>query len=112
MTVTGAPMSPVGGGSPWALCGATDGSAPACTSAGQPGAEQYKLVLSNNTGAFGLPLSTRPQCDVTFSGRSSPNCTAAPGQSTSENLALSGPQSTANGASSYSTTVTWTVVAP
>jgi hypothetical protein len=104
-------MSPAGGGSPWALCGATDGSPPACQNAGEPGADQYNLVLTNNAARFGLALSTQPQCDVTFSGGGSPSCTAAPGQSTSENLNLTGPQSTANGAASYTTTVTWTVVA-
>jgi hypothetical protein len=110
--VSGAPMTPAGGGTEWGLCGASDGTTAACGNAGNPGADQYRLTLTNtNTFAhFALALSDQPQCDTTFGGGPAPSsCGAAPGQSTAENVALIGPQSTSSGASSYITTITWTV---
>jgi hypothetical protein len=108
MMVSGAPMSPTGGGTPWVLCGATDRTTPSCNNVGQPGADQYNLALTNNIGRFGLGLSAQAQCDITFGGLA-PSCAAAPGQSTFENVRLTGPQSTSSGANSYTTTITWTV---
>jgi hypothetical protein len=112
MMVTGGPMSPVGGGTSWVLCGSSDGIAPICSGASRPGiksvppgAEQYSLATTTPTG--GVLLSTQPQCDRAFG--SGGTCAAAPGQSSTENLLLLGPESTGNGASNYTTIVTWTV---
>lgn len=107
MMVNGSPMLPVGGGTPWVLCGSSDGSAARCTNAGQPGADQYNEASRNIAANVGVKMSGQPQCDTAFA--TSGSCAAAPGQSATENLTVTGPQSTGNGASSYTTTVTWTV---
>lgn len=107
MMVSGAPMAPVGGGAAWALCGASDGAAASCSNAGNPGADQYQLSLSNV--AWLVTLSTAPQCDLAFDSGFTASCAAAPGQSATETARLVGPQSTSNGASGYTTTITWTV---
>jgi hypothetical protein len=108
--ITGSSFSPLGGGTPWLLCGATDGTTPSCQNQGQPGAEQFKLQPFDIVANPGVFLSAQAQCDVLF--QAGAGCIAAPGQLTRESLLLTGPQSTANGASDYSTTVTWTAVAP
>jgi len=109
MMVSGAAMSPAGGGAPWVLCGGSDGTPPVCSNGNQPGADQYNLALTNTVGHFGLALSGQAQCDTTFSGGMAPGCSAASGQKTTENVRLLGPQSTSSGANSYTTTITWTV---
>lgn len=106
--ITGSPLSPVGGGTAWALCGGSDTTTPTCQNAGKPGADQYDLEEFNRAGIPGVFLSAQPQCDLLVqAGR---GCQAAPGQRIEELLQLNGPQSTVNGASAYSTTVTWTAV--
>lgn len=105
MMVTGSPMSPVGGGSAWVLCGSSDGLAPTCNNGGTPGADQYQLKVSRPGG--GERLSTQPQCDRAFGVAFS--CSATPGRSSTESALLIGPQGTSNGASNYTTTITWTV---
>ncbi len=85
---------------------------PAARGRDSPGADQYILRLTNTNSLahFGLALSDQPQCDITFwGGPLASNCAAAPGQSTAEIVHLIGPQSTSSGASSYTTTITWTV---
>jgi hypothetical protein len=111
LMVTGAPMVPVGSATAWALCGASDGTTPSCQRPGYPGADQYILTNINpaalRTGLPGtLNLSDQPQCDIAFgAGR----CGVSPGQSSTENVTLTGPRSTSGGAGSYITTITWTV---
>jgi hypothetical protein len=107
MMITGSPLAPVGGGTPWALCGASDGTTPSCQNAGLPGAEQYFLRAITLNDSVGVTLSQQPQCDIVFGAG---NCQAPPGRATVEGFHLYGAESTANGASDYTTTVTWTVV--
>jgi hypothetical protein len=114
MLINGAPMTPVGGGTPWALCGSTDGVAPACRNGTHvPGAEQYGLQPLTILSRRPLWLSNQPTCDSGFSQGPGPGgvgCVALPGDSATESVHLVGPASTADSAGSYSTTVTWTVV--
>jgi hypothetical protein len=108
--VSGADLAPAGGGRSWVLCGSGDGVAPACTSGGEPGADQYRLHAIAADGTRSEYLSDQAQCDLAFSGGK--NCHAAPGQQAAEVLALTGPARTTNTATSFTSTVTWTVVAP
>jgi hypothetical protein len=107
MMVSGAAMAPVGGGTPWGLCNGSDGTTPSCNNGGRPGPDQYSLILESS-GRSVLDLSTQPQCDTPFGGLTA-SCNAAPGQSNTQALTLFGPESTSSGASSYTTTITWTV---
>jgi hypothetical protein len=110
--VNGADVVPAGGGTSWALCGSGDRLASACTgSSGKPGADQYRLQAISRAGTAAESLSNAQQCDLAFAATGT-SCSAARGATATETVALTGPQSTTNTATSYGTTVAYTVVAP
>lgn len=98
--VTGADAVPNVGNVPWTLCG---GTGPVCTGTDGPGPDQY----FESAGVF---LTKTAQCDTDFVAGGTP-CDAAGGQSVNETFGIEGPStSTSDGASSFSTSITWTAV--
>lgn len=104
------------GGANWTLCsqGRTPaGSAPApVCPAGNPGQNQYEehVVAVGGPNTNTIELSNTAQCDSTFAPNGSA-CAAAPANTfSSEASIISGPQSSTNTASSFSTTITYTAV--
>lgn len=120
--VNGADMIPTDNGTHWALCtpgGAT--GAVACSGplgpsvAPYPGTDQYYETVSPNTGqntgaSQGTGpfqgLTNSPSCDNVFGGGM--NCSAAAGQTATEHLAMTGPYTSSDPSSSFSTNITWT----
>jgi hypothetical protein len=113
--VSGADMVPADSGPHWALCGV----ALACSSSQFiPGSDQYLETVSGNPGYNSGPqqgpgpfvlFDNTPQCDITFAGLTGNTCNAAPaGAVSKEFLAMTGPSSSTDSSSTFSTTVTWT----
>ena len=92
----------------WGLCNSNDRVAPACTNHGAPGADQYRL-RTRSSNRLGPSLSTAPQCDMALTPT---GCTLEPGQRARESFIMVGPSAASNPATRYTTTVTWTAVAP
>jgi hypothetical protein len=113
--VGGADMVPADGGPHWVLCGV---NLPCSSSQFIPGSDQYLETVSAvpgyNSGAQQGPgpfvlFDNTPQCDITFAGITGNVCNAAPGGAVSQEfLAMTGPSSSTDSSSTFSTTVTWT----
>jgi hypothetical protein len=112
ITVTGADMVPQDGATHWTLPPAP-GAFNGCPAT--PGADQYCETLALSPGPDSgtaqtpqqyLSLANIATCDLTFTGFF--GCGAAqPGQASNEFLAMTGPSSSTDASSSFSTTVTW-----
>ncbi len=117
--VNGADAGPADGGTPWTLCGGTGG--PACSIFNDgafsiPGKDQY-LEQTDNSASPGPLLTSTPQCDTAFTAGHS--CAAAPNQSSPRGPAsagyavlLEGPSQSTDPSATFTTSVTWTAVAP
>ena len=92
----------------WALCGSDDRVAAACTNHGAPGQDQYRLG-TRGPGGRGPSLSSGPQCDTALTPG---GCALQPGQQAREAFIMLGPSVASNPSNRYTTTVTWTAVAP
>jgi hypothetical protein len=109
ITVNGADMIPADNGTHWTLCTINT----TCTQM-LPGADQYYETISNapgvnsggqkGTGSF-LPLTNSSTCDTIMG---SPMCTFTLGQQQQEFLAMTGPSTSSDPSTSFSTNVTWT----
>ena len=117
IVVDGADMVPADSGPHWVLCGL---NVPCSSSQFNPGADQYVETVSAvpgyNSGAQQGPgpfvaFDDTPQCDITFAGTTGNVCNPAPGGAVSkEFLAMTGPTSSTDSSSTFSTTVTWTAL--
>ena len=113
--VGGADMVPADSGPHWVLCGV---AVPCSSSQFKPGSDQYLETVSAapgyNSGAQQGPgpfvlFDDTPQCDITFAGITGNICNPAPaGAANKEFLAMTGPSSSTDSSSTFSTTVTWT----
>jgi hypothetical protein len=113
--VNGADMVPADSGPRWTLCGV---ALPCSSSQFTPGLDQFLETLSASPGYDSgaqqgpgpfVPLDNTPQCDITFAGVAGNVCNAAPaGAVSQEFLAMTGPSSSTDSSSTFSTTVTWT----
>jgi hypothetical protein len=110
ITVNGANMVPADLGPNWTLAGSA-GPAPSCPATGP---DQYCETLAPVSGydsgasltpAPYLVLGNAATCDTVFSPACGP---ASPGQAAPEFLAMTGPSSSTDTSSSFSTAVTWT----
>jgi hypothetical protein len=107
--INGADAVPSGGaGTPWTLCGGSNG-APACDgSAGAPGQDEYSELTTPGGQTFlNGYLANTPGCDINFGGST---CVAGAGQSESETFMIQGPSSSSSASSSFSTSITWTAL--
>ena len=110
IVVNGADMVPSDSGTHWTLC--TIGSN--CGSPMEPGANQFYETVSTATGQNSgaqigsgrfLGLANGTTCDTVLGGTT---CAFNNGVSTSEYLAMTGPASSTDTSTSFSTAVTWT----
>ncbi len=105
--VQGADAIPADNGAHWTLC---SDAATACSGGSNtPGADQFQELTAGNGATI---LTTSPQCDDAFDALPSPpGCTATAGQtSTGEWLSLTGPSTSSDSSTSFTTVVTWTAV--
>jgi hypothetical protein len=109
ISVNGSDMIPSDNGTHWALCILNS----SCSQM-NPGADQYYETLSKmagvNSGASVGPgpflgLTNNPTCDTVLGG---PMCVFSVGQTANEFLAMTGPSSSSDPSSSFSTYITWT----
>ncbi len=115
----GSDAVPQDGGTPhWALClpgdsvhaGTCSGPAPIPGSLIRlPGLDQFRESL-DGPRLSGLDLLSTPICDLAFLGQGPACASAAPGAAVTEFLNMFGPTRSTNPATSFTTTVTWTVV--
>jgi hypothetical protein len=111
--VNGADAVPSDGGTSWTLC-SSGGPAPACTLPTAQGQDQFS---EQTLGKFMGPIlanatvNTPPQCDTAFDS-SAQGCTASAGQVGNERIQLVGPSASTDPSLTFSTSVTWTAVAP
>jgi hypothetical protein len=97
----------------WTLCGSscdgpTEDGLPAGAAPQLPGPNQFELDTESNTSVgFGPVVLNAPQCDTAFTG-STNACSATTGQSQDEAIGFTGPSSTTDTSSTFSTTITWT----
>jgi hypothetical protein len=91
------------GGTPWTLCGSVSTT---CTNGGLPGANQFTVTTAGvTTGGDYTALSNSPACDEAFDLGT---CSAASGASQIEGQILTGPESSTDTSSTFTTTLTWT----
>ncbi len=108
--VQGSDAVPKKGGKSWTLCWST------CSGFGLPGAanpgpDQFREFVVGGIGQGSVELRTFPQCDLAFRFGTGPLCgSAAAGAAATESLGMTGPTSSTSPATSFTTTVTWTVV--
>ncbi len=112
--VQGSDAVPQGGGPHWTLCSQIRTcSGPGITArAKNPGADQFnEITRAEPTGSPGPELANTPQCDGAFKGGFGRDCgRALAGEAAAESLQVIGPASSTSPATSFTTTVTWTVV--
>lgn len=106
--VNGANAVPSDAGTPWTLC--TEQST--CTNDGglYPGANQFQVNTEadpEGSNAYAI-LSNSPACDGAFDGGTTGGCSAASGASQIEGLVMTGPESSTDTSSTFTTTLTWT----
>jgi hypothetical protein len=107
--VNGSNAVPSDAGTPWTLCSEQGGT---CTylSGGlyYPGANQFQLGnLADPDGSNAYTIiSNSPACDEAFDA--SVGCSAASGASQIEGLEMTGPESSTDTSSTFTTTLTWT----
>ncbi len=122
--VQGSDAVPQGGGTPhWTLCGfgvtplGQIFAGPLCpfslsARTAKPGADQFREVVTTRAGCCelrGIDLQNPPQCDFNFSIQG--GCGFVPARAfATEFLSMMGPSTSTSPATSFTTTVTWTVV--
>jgi hypothetical protein len=104
--VQGANAVPSDNGTNWTPCGSSAGTS--CTGTNGPGQDQYATIV-NSIGPSGTILSNSPECDYGFDGSTS-GCTAASGQSATENINVTGPSASTDSSPTFTSSVTWTAV--
>jgi len=98
VSVTGTDATPIDNGRSWSLCGVD----PSCTTS-SPGVDQYSLqAIDSANQATHTNLGDTAACDAAF------GCTGSGVTSKTEYLQLTGPASSTDNSSSFSTTITWT----
>jgi len=98
INVHGSDAVPSDSGTHWSLLGGTTTS--------PPGPDKFAELTANTAGGPGTTLSNTDACDETFTM----GCTASANQSANETVGLTGPSSSSDSSSSFSTTITWTAV--
>jgi hypothetical protein len=109
--VNGSNATPSDNGTPWTLCSNIGN----CSNGANPGANQFSIQSLGWYGSIGnsvMSLTNTPSCDSAFSngGTSDDSCSATTGASEDEQLLLTGPQSSTDTSSVFTTTLTWTAV--
>jgi hypothetical protein len=106
----------------WSLCGAGGNSCtgtPVCTTApgglqlcgaAPPGVDQFEQSTGNAGGFAGPNLAPGLACDTAFD--SAGGCVSSPGQVGTESVDLTGPTSSTDQSSTFSTVVTWVAAPP
>jgi hypothetical protein len=111
INVNGANAVPSDAGTPWTLCSEGGGT---CTNLVgglyYPGANQFSVetLSDDSSGNAYIVLSNSPACDQAFDAGPAGGCSAASGASQIEGQILSGPESSTDTSSTFTTTLTWT----
>ena len=105
-------LKPSDSGTPWNLCSGPGSPSP-CGGGANPGPDQFEewaisLSPQGVEGSRGPILTTSPQCDIAFNNGT--GCAAAPVQSITERLTVTGPTTSTDNSGTFTTVWTWTAV--